>query len=175
MQFDKIAEQIFSESRAASLLGPVGRQLRRQAHQLLGVELWRLPAVDDRGGDVRRQPGRRSRYRVGCRDALFACDSCTVRVVFSSEASLDIVSARDNPQQAQSAALLVIRVLDQHFHFAADAFQLGRRRQASRHHRTDRSAFGAASAVDRVASKQSCKSASGDVDLDAVGSDFDAA
>ena len=49
--------RLFSpRSEQCPLFGPVGRQMSRQAHQFLGAELWRMLAVDDRSGDVRREP-----------------------------------------------------------------------------------------------------------------------
>jgi hypothetical protein len=40
-----------------ALFGPVDRDFEREAHQLLGGELWRVLAVDDGGDNVGRQQG----------------------------------------------------------------------------------------------------------------------
>ena len=64
-----------TKAEQGSLFGPVGGQMCRQPHQFLGIELWRLPAVDNRGGDVRCEPAKAQQdIEVGGRDALFAGD-----------------------------------------------------------------------------------------------------
>ena len=71
--------QFSAKAEQCSLLGPVGWQPRRQPHQFLGVELWRLPAVDDGRGDVRREPGKAQQdIDVGCRTRSSRAISCTV-------------------------------------------------------------------------------------------------
>jgi hypothetical protein len=45
------------------------------------------------------------------------------QVVILTQASLDIVRASDNPEQARIGRGLVIRALDQHSHFAANSFE----------------------------------------------------
>ena len=50
-------DDLFStKAEQCSLLSPVGRQMCCQPHQFLGIELRRLPTIDDRGGDVGCEP-----------------------------------------------------------------------------------------------------------------------
>jgi hypothetical protein len=50
-------ENTFStQAEERSLFGPVGWQMCDQSHELLGIELQWLPTVDDRSGDVGREP-----------------------------------------------------------------------------------------------------------------------
>jgi len=46
-----------------------------------------------------------------------------------NKACLDLVSASDNPQQARDGCRMVIRILDKHSHFTADALEACRRCQ----------------------------------------------
>jgi hypothetical protein len=52
------------------MFGPVGWQMCGQSHEFLGIELSRLPTVDDRVGDIRCEPGEAEQRVTG------ACPRC---------------------------------------------------------------------------------------------------
>jgi hypothetical protein len=78
-----------SGSRAALAVRTSRLALRSQLQQFLGVEMGRLPSVDNCCGDVRREPAHAT-----------------------------------NSQEAHIGRSVVIRIIDQQFHFAIDARQL---------------------------------------------------
>src|SRR6202044_1307941 len=70
--------------------------------------LW-MPTIDNSSGDVRSEPGKTQEgVDVGCRHSLLASDVMHGQFGVLNEASLDIVSASDNPQQARIDCRLVI-------------------------------------------------------------------
>ena len=83
------------------MCGPVGRKLRSQPHQALGIELWWLPTVDDRRGDIRREPAQ-AQYDI----KVVRCNSLLVSDVMHGqgcvfgEAPLNVIGARDDSQEA---------------------------------------------------------------------------
>ena len=126
----EIEDELSTKAEQCPLFGPVGRQVCGQSHELLGIELWWLPTVDDSGGDVGREPGEAEQgVDVSGRDPFIAGDVVNSECRVLSKASLDAVSASDDPQEAHIDRSAVTGIIDQHFHLAADALELGRRHQ----------------------------------------------
>jgi len=112
------------KSEQGSLLSPVSRQPRCSLHQRRGLELPRLPTVDDRRDDVGGQPGQpEERVDVGSRHSFLAGDVLNGQFGILTQASLDVMRASDNSQQARIGYRLVIGVLDQHSHFTTHALE----------------------------------------------------
>jgi hypothetical protein len=91
-----------------------------------------------------------------------------------SKASLKVVSASDNSQQAHVGGSAVIGVVYQHFHFAADTLWLNRRHQGH----DEIGWIGWFSVVDgqinQLCEENFSKPTSRDVDFDVIGLDLDA-
>src|SRR6266511_2084693 len=99
-----------SESEQRALLSPIGGKPRGLAHQRFGVELLRLATVDNCRGDVGCQPGQpQESIDVGGGHTLLARDAVYRQVGILTQASLDIVCAGDNPEEARISRGLVIR------------------------------------------------------------------
>ena len=121
---------LLAKSKLRSLVSPISRQPRCLPHQSLGIELLRLPTIDNGRRDVGCQPGKTQEViDVGCRHALFASDVMHGQLGVLNEACLDVMGASDNPQEAWIGCLVIIRILDEHSHFATDAPEACRRHQ----------------------------------------------
>jgi len=120
----RIDDLFLAETEQFPLFSPAGREPRRQTHQCLGGELRRFSAIDDGRGDVGCQPGKTQKgIEVGCRHAFLASDVMHAELGVMDQARLDVVRARKDSEQARIGCHLVIGILDQHSHFAADALQ----------------------------------------------------
>jgi hypothetical protein len=165
-----------TKAKQYALLGPVSRQMCGQSHECLGIELWRLPTVDDRSGDIRCEPGEAEQsVDVSGRDPLLARDVVHGEVRVLGEAPLNVVSPRDNSQEAHVDRSSVTGIIDQHFHFAAGALELCRRRQG--YDIIGRMGWPSIfdGQIKRWCGEDLNQVASADVDFDAIGRDLDAA
>ena len=99
-----------AEAEKLSLLAPVDRQMRREAHQFLGGKLRRIAAIDDCRDNVRRQRGE-TQDGVDVRGAE-TCSSNEPSDRRSARGAVDIVCAGDNPEQAGIIRVLVASILD---------------------------------------------------------------
>ena len=112
----RIDDLFLAKAEELSLFSPAGRQPRRQTHQCLGGELRRFSAIDDGRGDVGRQPGKTQEgIEVGCRHLLFASDIMHGQLGVLDQTRLDVVSARNDSEQAGIGGCLVIGILDPNF------------------------------------------------------------
>jgi hypothetical protein len=165
-----------TKAEECSLFSPVGRKMCGQPHELLGIELWWLPTIDDCSGDVRREPRQAQQgVDVSGRDSFLACDVVNSEPRVLSKASLEVVSATDNSQQAHVDGSAVTGIVYQHFHFAADTLEPDRRHQGH----DVIGWIGWFSLLDDQIN-QGCgenfsKHTSRDVDFDAIGLDLDSA
>src|ERR1700722_9535781 len=119
-----------TKAKQCSLFGPVGWQMSGQSHEFLGIELWRVSNVEDRGGDIRCEPREaEQRVDIGGRDLLLVRNVVHGKSRVLGEACLDVVSPRDNSQEVHVDRSSVAGIIDQHFHFATSALELYRRCQ----------------------------------------------
>jgi hypothetical protein len=123
----------------------------------------------------RRQPGKTQEgIQVGCRHLLFASDIVHGQLGVLDQTRLDVVSARNDSEQARISGCLFIGILDQHSHFATDALQAHRNRQPQHIVRSIRWCLMLHRQINRPG-EQLGQSASRQRDVDAIRSDFHAA
>jgi hypothetical protein len=78
--------------------GPVDRYFQRQSHQLLGGELTRIFAVNNRSDDIGRQGSKAQEAGdVPGRDVFLAGNSMQGQLAILYQAVLDVVSSSDDP------------------------------------------------------------------------------
>jgi len=111
-----------TKAEKGSLLSPIGRQPRSFAHQSHCIEVKRLTTVYDCRGDVGSQPRKPQQgVYVGWRHVHLASKIVDRQRGILIEALLYVVRASDDPEKARVGCHLLFGVLQNHFHFSADA------------------------------------------------------